>query len=142
MAPTALSYSLKVWISSVLIGPLLVFAVLLIVASGPVDWGVVDFILYFALFAFAFSIPSFFLLWIGSSYICRTVWPAAMKRLMIALLALSLTALAFIILIVFFWMPDWSLIWTVVGTYYPVLVAGIFFYRLPEPVAGAVASLS
>jgi hypothetical protein len=133
MASKVLFYCFKVWISVLLLGPLLLGAVLWIVNGGPVDWSILSFLGYLDLFGLAFSIPSFFLFWIGSFYIDGTAWSLTKKRFVIAVMGLPLAILPFLIASEVFWMPEWSLIWTFVAAYYPLLVAAIFFYRLPQP---------
>lgn len=146
MSSKTLAYSFKVWITSVFLGPLLSFLLMYVyltwlyrpIAPAPADPPVyhvglaeMEALLYFVAYGFMVSIPSFFLLWVGSFYLCNRDWPKNKRRLAIVLWTLLLTGgPSSIVCGIYRWPLEPTV---VVGlAYFLVMLLGIFFFRFPE----------
>jgi|SRR5580658_1129895 hypothetical protein len=135
MAWRVLLYCLKIWISALLIGTLL-FLILSYAFSRPaLDRDELRIAGYFLAYGSIFSIPSFLLAWLGSFFILKASRSGRVKRLWIAVLAVPLSLLPFIIFDHGTNSLDWQSVCPIAGLYYLVSAAAIFFYPLPEPVA-------
>jgi hypothetical protein len=128
MAIRVLLYCLKVWISALLIGTLLLIAMIYVFSQAHPLESDLRFALLLSLYGLGFSVPSLLLAWIGSFLIIKGPRSGLAKRLWIAVLAVPLTLLPFVIFEGGFSL-DWCLI---AGLYYVATVLAIFFYPLPE----------
>jgi hypothetical protein len=125
MAWRVLFYCLRVWFSALLVG-----TVLLETFTRGDNF---KFIVFMLLVGSAYSIPSLLLAWIVSFLIIRTSGSRRAKRLWIAVLAVPLVVLPFIIALQGDVEYDWQSMFRIAGLYYLPILAGIFFYSLPEP---------
>ena len=133
MLPSTLAYSFKVWIMAIFIGPGLLGLGFWLRDRSPLDWSVFTFLGYSIMLGVVFSIPGFFLFWVGAFSICGKSWPVIKKRLVMAVLALVLSVLTFLLVAQVFGIPSWRLTWICDAAYFPALVAGIFLNPVPEP---------
>src|SRR5580693_260714 len=133
MAWRVLFYCLKVWFSALLIGTLLLETLTYVFAQAPPRRDELKYILLLLSNGAAFSIPSLVLSWVGAFLINRRSRSRAIKRAWIAVLAVPLVLLPFIIVDQGGSVFDWQSICLVAGLYYLGIVAAIFLYRLPEP---------
>ena len=134
MITRALIYSIKVWITAVLVGP---FALELLVAlmhlgSLRADVGWSSYLLWFWMYGGLFSIPSALLLWVVSFFVCRTSWAVGVKRIWIAAASVPLVVLSLLFLTGGHWKNVQDILF-IEGVYYLVIIAGVLFYRLPGP---------
>lgn len=133
MPKKALFYCLKVWITGVVVGPLLFYVMDKHFVNQLLSF--LDFILVFDVGGLLFSIPSFLLLWATATYICKRPGDQPMQRLKLAGWSLLFTVLSPVIILV--WQhtspdsTDWSLLTRLIACYFAAIAAAIFFYRLP-----------
>jgi hypothetical protein len=148
MSRKVLLYSFMVWLTSVLVTPILVVLTAMIYwyfawylryshevgAPGHyIDPPSLKDVFYFYVFGFVLAIPIFLLFWLGSFFICHRIWPIRGRKLALAGWALLLVGAPSIIMSV-----RESLEWKVPlifgAGYCLTMLGGIFFYRFPEPV--------
>lgn len=134
MALKSLVYSLKVWISTIVLGGIIFLAWLSLTTSGfTVDNLEPKFVGSFFLFSLVASIPALLLFWWGANYFCRTLHFARQRRLWLALMSFALTFLSIFVAVTAMGGPAMAFIGMTALLYYVVLLAGIYLYRLPEP---------
>jgi amino acid permease len=131
MAIRVLLYCLKVWISALLIGTILFVLLSYAFSQTTLDRGELRFAGWFLVYGSGFSIPSLLIAWLASFYIIRGSRSGRAKRFWIAVLAVPLTLLPFIIFDQGRASLDWKSICLIAGLYYLVTAAGIFFFPLP-----------
>ena len=129
---TAFLYSIQVWLTSALTGPMLWYF------SPAINKGAHSFSTFFQfygaalLFVFMFSFPSFLLLFAGVVYIDRRAWQLLTRKFVITGWAFVLAIVPF--LVIFDW--DRSLVSVsalfFAGAYIVPLVAAIFLFRWPQ----------
>jgi hypothetical protein len=127
-------YCLKVWLASVLLGPILLWGCLLQGGSGR-SWTFADFLLYWGvtiMTGIVYSGISFVLFWVLTILLYRQHWPVPQLRIAEAMLALVLTMVPFLVLFETnnFNQGDRAAIFS---CYLLPILAGIFFYRFPRP---------
>jgi hypothetical protein len=133
MPKKALFYCLKVWITGVVVGPLLFYAMDKHFVDGLLSFS--DYIFVFFAGGLLFSIPSFLLLWATATYTCKRPGDLPLQRLKLAGWSLLFTVLPPVIILV--WQhtnpdnADWSLLTRLIASYFASIAAAIFFYRFP-----------
>ncbi len=142
-----LTYSFKVWLTNVLVGPMLLISGAMgymylkhyydhsaaaAVSRQQLDWPNLKEVSWMYLFGLMVTIPGFFLLWVGCFFICRRTWPVRMRKLGLAVCALLMIGATSVVLgmrLGWAWQPMTFL----GGCYFLPLLCGIFFYRFPVP---------
>ncbi len=134
MPKKALFYSLKVWITGVILGPLCFYVIDKNEFDGLLSFP--EYALIFLVGGLLFSVPSFLLLWATTNYICKHPGDQLLQRLKLAAWCLLFTALPLAIVIVLQHTPpdsaDWPKIISFIAGYFAPIAAAIFFYHLPS----------
>jgi hypothetical protein len=133
MSSRVFFYCLKVWLASVLIGPMLFSGVQPLLDEDAAYtlnfflgfWG------YMILYGLGFSLVSFLLFWGGMIYITHQEWSSNQRRMAAAFLGIALTVAPFMVLFgtVNILMPKERIIFCL--CYLLPILAGIFWYRFP-----------
>jgi hypothetical protein len=134
MSSRVFFYCLKVWLASILLGPILLWGFLLQGGSGR-SWTFADFLLYWGVTIMAgvvYSALSFLVFWILTILVYRQHWPVPQLRIAEAILAVVLTMIPFLVL---FEMNsiDQGYQAALFACYLLPILAGVFFYRFPRP---------
>lgn len=132
MAWRVLLYCFKVWVSVLLIGTFLFVTLSYAFSRTAPDREELKFAGLFLAYGSGYSIPSLLLGWFGALFIFRSSRSEWVTRIRIAILAVPLTLLPFIIFERDYLEWDWASICLIAGLYYLVAVAAIFIYRLPR----------
>ena len=134
-----LIYSLKVWLTCVVVSPVLYCNIEALSESSLSKGLVADggFFLYSLPFGLVLSLPSWVMFWLSLHSVNMLNWGLVTTKLLISVIAVILTALPFVLL---FGTDDPGsdkslLIWPV--CYCLVLVAGVWYYKL-RPSADAL----
>lgn len=135
MSAKVFFYCLKVWLASVLIGPLLFWCCLMLQdRSGEVLFS--EFLLYWAfsiVVGLGCSLLSFLLFWGSTFYLYHQHWTRLRLRITTAVLALVLTVVPFAVCFRTFSFFERERVVLFECYLLPILV-GVFFYRCPKPV--------
>jgi hypothetical protein len=131
MAIRVLLYCLKVWVSALVIGTLLLITMIYVFSQAHPLQSDLRFALLLSLYGLGFSIPSLLLAWLGSFFIIKGPRSGLAKRLWIAGLGAPLTLLPFVIFEGGF-LLDWQPTCLIAGLYYLSTVLAIFVFPLPE----------
>lgn len=134
MSAKVFFYCLKVWLASVIIGPLLFWCCLMLQDR---DGGVLfsEFLLYWGfsiIVAFGSSLISFLLFWGSTFYLYRQHWTVMRLRITTAILALILTMAPCMLFFRSFTFFERERL-TIFECYLVPILVGIFFYRFPRP---------
>ena len=137
MVARTLAYSLKVWITTIVVGEMVFFSWLSLLDSGfnliDVPWQLAGYVFLFALVA---SMPALLLFWWGANYFCRKLDFPRQRRLRLALMSFVLTFVSVLIAVWAVGGPSVYFALVTALSYYVVALAAIYFYRLPEPRPG------
>jgi hypothetical protein len=146
MRPRVVSYIFRSWLTSVLLGPILlvlgvnfvfwvrysVYGARSVFGGQTVSWPTLQEMAVFYALGTAAMIPTFFLLWLGCYFVCRRIWPVRMRKLAMTLWALVLIAVTSNVLNMFMrW--GWQPVNMLGGSFFLPMLGGILFYRFPEP---------
>lgn len=126
-------FCLKVWFTSVLLGPVLFW--LWEYASPSSILSFLAYMAYALFYGSLLSLPSFLLLWAGTKYLSTRDWLVKYRRMVLAGGGLLLTLFPFI---VFFWRDDpniWSDEAVMCVCYLIPILGGIFWYPFPSTYA-------
>jgi hypothetical protein len=133
MSSRVFFYCLKVWLASVLLGPILLWGFML---QGGVSrsWTFADFLLYWGvtiMTGVVYSGISFIIFWGLTVLVYRQRWPAPQVRIAEAALGVLLTLLPFLIL---FQSNEFHLEHraALLSCYLLPILGGVFFYRFPR----------
>jgi hypothetical protein len=119
----ALIFSLKVWVTAVIIGPLLRLFTMRII--GQISHSDTELLEISLVIGGIVSIPSWLLLFLATVQINKIAFTLAVKKLIITFIGIIFTLLPFQVL--FVGVPsEWSIYYCI------VIVAGIWFYKLNE----------
>ena len=133
MPKKALLYCLKVWVTGLIVGPLVFY----VMDNNDLDglFSFPEYIFMSFVAGLVLSIPSFLLLWATATYICKRPGYPPLKRFKLTECSLLLTALPAMAMFAYFtngWAnPEWSLTIRLIASYFIPIAAAIFFYRLP-----------
>lgn len=119
-------YSVRVWLSAVLLSP-----VLILIPDGQLfkmtlsDWSIYLSVVLLSIF---FSIPCFLSLWLAAHLLQFSSWHIMLKKLLLCIMGLAFTVVPFFLLLGYeATFNDSS---SIVLVYVCVICAGIWFYRL------------
>ncbi len=127
MKNNALVYSLKVWLTALLLGSLGAGMTLYDKdshISGLISW--LGFVIFYGFF---FSFPSFLILFLFVYRLNKKALSVINKKLILSGVGLTLTLLPFFMMIKLGFMDSWSDIF-VITPYAIIIVFGIWFYKL------------
>jgi hypothetical protein len=136
MSQRTLYYSFKVWLTTVIVSPGLLwlfffFYVLRDAREAVFGWGDIRDAFKMVLFGMAFCIPSLLLFWILTFYVCEGRRSAAFQRLLLILSAFPLILVTFIFVFMGFGNLDWPSVWFATGVYYLAIMGIILLAPLP-----------
>lgn len=129
MSKKVLLYALKVWLTSLLLGPVIYFAWSWSDLEGLMNF--FDFTGLAILFGFFLSLPCALGFWGGVAFLRRSTLSVLVRRLVLCAWAALLTAAPFWLLYVWAGPPSWGQWLQLPLCCWVVLVAGIFSYRFP-----------
>ena len=134
MSAKVFFYCLKVWLASVLIGPVL-FWFCLMRLDDDASYNFPNFLGFWGyaiLYGIGFSLLSFLVFLIAETYIARRDWPWHRRRTITAILGILLTLIPFLIFLgTLHFFKDAISVAFCLSYLLPVL-AGIYFYRFPQ----------
>jgi len=125
----ALIYSLKIWLTAVVIAPIVTEIVDYLIRAGSTDEGVFYFILLSIPYGLLLSLPCWVLLWLAVYLIGKTGLSITYKKVLLSVIGLALTVLPFYLV---FGHDDGSNtleLWIWPFSYTLVIIAGIWFYK-------------
>lgn len=135
MASRTFLYSFKVWLTTVVFGPLLLWTFGYVyevwsVTGSSLEWGggsdlLITFMIMMAI-GLAICTPSLLIFWLQAFYVCDRGRSLTWKRLLFILLAFPLTFLPMLLI------GGWSDIWMPEAAYFAVAIIGILVYRPPN----------
>ena len=131
MIRTTLYYSLKVWLTSVVLSPMLFLLIDSFTKHSQTNLeGGIGFILFSILYGLIISLLSWLLLWLSCYYLLRLSITQLTFKLILSFISSVLTALPFLLL---FSRDDgfpdaFTIIWTL--SYSIVIIGGVWFYRV------------
>ncbi|ATP58939.1 hypothetical protein CPT03_21940 [Pedobacter ginsengisoli] len=90
-------YPLKIWLTSILISPML-YLLIIHIGGYKDNYSLVTPLAFYALaviIASTYSIPNFILLWVAYYFISSRTWPTAFKKVVLLLVSVLLTIILF-----------------------------------------------
>lgn len=130
-----MKYPLKIWLTSVLVGPILLVFRFKLTASTVIDYifstGFVEFYFVSVIIGAFFSIPCFLFLWLCYTLLVKKDTPIWLLRVILALVSVLCCITIFILMS----LPDLKNFWSkgniiLIGAYTLPLIIGVFLYKI------------
>jgi len=135
MSAKVFFYCLKVWLASVLLGPVL-FWLCLMRLDDDASYTFPNFLGFWGytiLYGLGFSLVSFLMFLLAETYIAHRNWPGHRRRAVTALLGILLTLIPFLIFLGTLHFSNDAISIAFCLSYLLPVLAGIYFYRLMAP---------